>query len=135
MRQIRLKLLETLKSRDSIFLQMTTVTNIDLFFLLACYFLMWSPIFQIRQVGNSFFGLHLLSNDSRYSKRLTLLGKTQWVKINSKGTLLRVVCKPHSDYKIYTVLQKYRHTRNFLETRVIIKMFIHPCCPKNFDWF
>ena len=28
----------------------------------------------------------------------------------------------------YTVLQKYRHTRRLLETRVIIKNLAHPCC-------
>ena len=35
----------------------------------------------------------------------------------------------------YTVLQKYRHTRNLLETRVIIKISAHPCYPTNVDWF
>ena len=29
----------------------------------------------------------------------------------------------------YTVLQKYRHTRNFPETRVIIKILKNPCYP------
>ena len=33
----------------------------------------------------------------------------------------------------YTVLQKYRHTRNFLETRVIIKILKNPCYPINVD--
>ena len=33
----------------------------------------------------------------------------------------------------YTVLQKYRHTRNFLETRVIIKILKNPCYSINVD--
>ena len=37
--------------------------------------------------------------------------------------------------KIRYLLQKYRHTRNLLETRVIIKMLAHPCYPTNVDWF
>ena len=35
----------------------------------------------------------------------------------------------------YTVLQKYRHTRNFLKTRVIIKVLKNPCYPMNVDQF
>jgi hypothetical protein len=35
----------------------------------------------------------------------------------------------------YTLLQKYRHTKNLLETRVTIKILAHPCYPINFDWF
>ena len=35
----------------------------------------------------------------------------------------------------YSLLQKYRHTRNLLETRVIIKSLAHPCYPTNVGWF
>ena len=35
----------------------------------------------------------------------------------------------------YTVLQKYRHTRNFLKTRVIVKVLKNPCYPMNVDQF
>ena len=35
----------------------------------------------------------------------------------------------------YTLLQKYRYTRNFLETRVIIKILAHPFYPINVDNF
>ena len=33
----------------------------------------------------------------------------------------------------YTLLQKYRHTRNLLEIRVIIKILAQPCYPINDD--
>ena len=36
-------------------------------------------------------------------------------------------------YTLYNVI--LRIARNCLETRVIIKISIHPCCPRNFDWF
>ena len=33
----------------------------------------------------------------------------------------------------YTTLQKFRHTRSLLETKVIIKILAHTCYPINFD--
>ena len=38
-------------------------------------------------------------------------------------------------FGMYTALQKYRHTRNFLETRVIIKILKNPCYPIMFTSF
>ena len=36
-------------------------------------------------------------------------------------------------HTLYNVI--LRIAMNFLETRVMIKISIHPCCPRNFDWF
>ena len=45
-------------------------------------------------------------------------------------------CKPVpliSKHIKYTVLQKYRHTRKFLETKLFIKILKNPCYPFNVD--
>ena len=39
----------------------------------------------------------------------------------------------HVQCTLYNVI--LRIPRIFLKTREIIKISIHPCCPRNFDWF
>ena len=48
-------------------------------------------------------------------------------------TLLRPFYFKTSCYTLYNVI--LRIAMNFLETRVIIKISIHPCCPRKFDRF
>ncbi len=48
--------------------------------------------------------------------------KVRFGLVMSLGTFAFIISKI-----IYTVLQKYRHTRNFLENRLIVKILAHPC--------